>query len=69
MQSYKYDKAMPADNRNGGTSTLNNKDHKKVMLICLDLFCLFLGEYILEATICLVVIRAALCLHIVRGRQ
>ncbi|XP_078264584.1 phospholipid phosphatase 3 isoform X2 [Rhinoraja longicauda] len=42
MQSYKYDKAMPADNRNGGTSTLNNKDHKKVMLICLDLFCLFL---------------------------
>ncbi|XP_059840154.1 phospholipid phosphatase 3 [Hypanus sabinus] len=43
MQSYKYDKAMPADNRNGGTSTLNNKDHKKVMLICLDLFCLFLA--------------------------
>uniref|UniRef100_UPI00398E921C phospholipid phosphatase 3 isoform X2 n=1 Tax=Pristiophorus japonicus TaxID=55135 RepID=UPI00398E921C len=42
MQSYKYDKAMPADNRNGGTSTLNNKDHKKVMLICLDLFCLLL---------------------------
>uniref|UniRef100_UPI00398E8364 phospholipid phosphatase 3 isoform X3 n=1 Tax=Pristiophorus japonicus TaxID=55135 RepID=UPI00398E8364 len=43
MQSYKYDKAMPADNRNGGTSTLNNKDHKKVMLICLDLFCLLLA--------------------------
>ncbi|XP_067893153.1 phospholipid phosphatase 3 isoform X2 [Heterodontus francisci] len=42
MQSYKYDKAMPADNRNGGNSTLNNKDHKKVMFICLDLFCLFL---------------------------
>ncbi|XP_067846241.1 phospholipid phosphatase 3 isoform X2 [Heptranchias perlo] len=42
MQSYKYDKAMPADNRNGGNSTLNNKDHKKVMLICLDLFCLLL---------------------------
>ncbi|XP_048458188.1 phospholipid phosphatase 3 isoform X2 [Rhincodon typus] len=42
MQSYKYDKAMPADNRNGGNSTLSNKDHKKVMLICLDLFCLLL---------------------------
>ncbi|XP_078074767.1 phospholipid phosphatase 3 isoform X2 [Mustelus asterias] len=42
MQSYKYDKAMPVDSRSGGNSTLNNKDHKKVLLICLDLFCLLL---------------------------
>ncbi|KAM8929935.1 phospholipid phosphatase 3 [Pelodytes ibericus] len=45
MQNYKYDKAIvPPENRNGGSTTLNNNNgtgnSKKVMLVCLDIFCL-----------------------------
>uniref|UniRef100_A0A8C5QAQ0 Phospholipid phosphatase 3 n=1 Tax=Leptobrachium leishanense TaxID=445787 RepID=A0A8C5QAQ0_9ANUR len=45
MQNYKYDKAMaPPESRNGGSSSLNNNNGsgqcKKVLLVCLDVFCL-----------------------------
>ncbi|KAM5148403.1 phospholipid phosphatase 3 isoform 2-T2 [Mantella aurantiaca] len=44
MQNYKYDKAMPPESRNGGSTTLNNNNGpgscKRVLLIFLDLFCL-----------------------------
>ncbi|KAM3914347.1 phospholipid phosphatase 3 isoform 2-T2 [Leptodactylus fuscus] len=44
MQNYKYDKAMVPENRNGGSTTLNNNNGpgncKKILLIFLDLFCL-----------------------------
>ncbi|XP_029473852.1 phospholipid phosphatase 3 [Rhinatrema bivittatum] len=54
MQSYKYDKAMGPESRNGGGPALNNsgggggcKDggggSKKVLLILLDLFCLIMA--------------------------
>ncbi|XP_073449993.1 phospholipid phosphatase 3 isoform X1 [Aquarana catesbeiana] len=44
MQNYKYDKAMPPESRNGGSTTLNNNNGtgscKRILLIFLDLFCL-----------------------------
>ncbi|XP_030062127.1 phospholipid phosphatase 3 [Microcaecilia unicolor] len=47
MQSYKYDKAMVPESRNGGSSALNNNSgksrSKKVVLILLDLFCLVMA--------------------------
>ncbi|XP_069498214.1 phospholipid phosphatase 3 isoform X2 [Ambystoma mexicanum] len=46
MQSYKYDKAMAPESRNGGTPALNNNpaknSSKKVVMICLDVFCLLM---------------------------
>lgn len=47
MQRLLCEKMVP-EARNGGTSVLNNnndaKDHsRKKLLICLDIFCLFLG--------------------------
>lgn len=48
MQSYKYDKAIVPESKNGGSPALNNNPRKggskRVLLICLDLFCLFMGE-------------------------
>ncbi|KAJ8779690.1 hypothetical protein J1605_012574 [Eschrichtius robustus] len=48
MQNYKYDKAIVAESKNGGSPALNNNPRKggskRVLLICLDLFCLFMGE-------------------------
>ncbi|XP_069498213.1 phospholipid phosphatase 3 isoform X1 [Ambystoma mexicanum] len=47
MQSYKYDKAMAPESRNGGTPALNNNpaknSSKKVVMICLDVFCLLMA--------------------------
>ncbi|XP_043941444.1 phospholipid phosphatase 3 [Protopterus annectens] len=45
MQSYKYDKAMVPENRNGGNPTLNSQGDKskKVLLICLDFVCLIVA--------------------------
>uniref|UniRef100_A0A8D0HFA9 Phospholipid phosphatase 3 n=1 Tax=Sphenodon punctatus TaxID=8508 RepID=A0A8D0HFA9_SPHPU len=47
MQNYKYDKAIAPDSKNGGSPALNNNpaksSSKKVLLICLDLFCLFMA--------------------------
>nr|XP_033772584.1 phospholipid phosphatase 3 [Geotrypetes seraphini] len=47
MQSYKYDKAMVPESRNGGNPALNNNTgksrSKKVVLILLDLFCLLMA--------------------------
>ncbi|XP_039591933.1 phospholipid phosphatase 3 [Polypterus senegalus] len=48
MQNYKYDKSKRSESRNGGSSGLNNnnaaaKDNGRVMMVCLDLFCLFLA--------------------------
>ncbi|KAG8518965.1 Phospholipid phosphatase 3, partial [Galemys pyrenaicus] len=48
MQNYKYDKAIVPESKNGGSPALNNNPRrsgsKRVLLICLDLFCLFMGE-------------------------
>lgn len=48
MQNYKYDKAIAPESKNGGSPALNNNPRKggskRVLLICLDLFCLFMGE-------------------------
>lgn len=48
MQNYKYDKAIVPESKNGGSPALNNNPRKggskRALLICLDLFCLFLGE-------------------------
>lgn len=48
MQNYKYDKAMVPESKNGGSPALNNNPRngcsKRALLICLDLFCLFMGE-------------------------
>ncbi|EDL97886.1 phosphatidic acid phosphatase type 2B, isoform CRA_c [Rattus norvegicus] len=47
MQSYKYDKAIVPESKNGGSPALNNNPRKggskRVLLICLDLFCLFMA--------------------------
>ncbi|KAG5214805.1 phospholipid phosphatase 3 isoform X1 [Ovis aries] len=47
MQNYKYDKAIVAESKNGGSPALNNNPRKggskRVLLICLDLFCLFMA--------------------------
>ncbi|CAI5777080.1 Hypothetical predicted protein [Podarcis lilfordi] len=47
MQNYKYDKAMAPESKNGGSPALNNNPSKspskKALLICLDLFCLFMA--------------------------
>ncbi|EPY90226.1 lipid phosphate phosphohydrolase 3-like protein [Camelus ferus] len=47
MQNYRYDKAIVADSKNGGSPALNNNPRKggskRVLLVCLDLFCLFMG--------------------------
>ncbi|XP_042317584.1 phospholipid phosphatase 3 [Sceloporus undulatus] len=47
MQNYKYDKAMVPESKNGGSPALNNNPSKspskKALLICLDLFCLFMA--------------------------
>lgn len=47
MQNYKYDKAIPPESKNGGSPALNNNPRKggrkRVLLICLDLFCLFMA--------------------------
>lgn len=49
MQNYKYDKAIVPESKNGGSPALNNNPRKsgskRVLLICLDLFCLFMGEH------------------------
>lgn len=49
MQNYKYDKAIAPESKNGGSPALNNSPRrsgsKRVLLICLDLFCLFMGEH------------------------
>ncbi|MEE6495068.1 hypothetical protein FKM82_001941 [Ascaphus truei] len=46
MQNYKYDKAMVPESRNGGSAALNNNNGtgncKKILLLCLDIFCLIL---------------------------
>lgn len=48
MQNYKYDKAIVPESKNGGSPALNNNPRrggsKRALLICLDLFCLFMGE-------------------------
>lgn len=48
MQNYKYDKAIAPESKNGGSPALNNNPRrsgsKRVLLIGLDLFCLFMGE-------------------------
>lgn len=48
MQSYKYDKAIPPESKNGGSPALNNNpaksSSKKALLICLDFLCLVMGE-------------------------
>lgn len=48
MQSYKYDKAIAPESKNGGSPALNNNpakgSSKKVLLICLDFLCLVMGE-------------------------
>lgn len=48
MQNYKYDKAIVPESKNGGSTALNNNptksSSKKALLVCLDLFCLFMGE-------------------------
>lgn len=48
MQNYKYDKAIAPESKNGGSPALNNNPRKggskRVLLVCLDLFCLFMGE-------------------------
>uniref|UniRef100_A0A8D0DXD5 Phospholipid phosphatase 3 n=1 Tax=Salvator merianae TaxID=96440 RepID=A0A8D0DXD5_SALMN len=47
MQNYKYDKAIAPESKNGGSPALNNNPtkgpSKKALLICLDLFCLFMA--------------------------
>ncbi|OXB82122.1 UNVERIFIED_CONTAM: hypothetical protein H355_009001 [Colinus virginianus] len=47
MQSYKYDKAIAPESKNGGSPALNNNpakgSSKKVLLICLDFLCLVMG--------------------------
>lgn len=47
MQNYKYDKAIVPESKNGGSPALNNNPRKggskRVLLICLDLFCLFMA--------------------------
>jgi len=47
MQNYKYDKAIAPESKNGGSPALNNNPRKggskRVLLICLDLFCLFMA--------------------------
>nr|KAF6378779.1 hypothetical protein mMyoMyo1_009687 [Myotis myotis] len=47
MQNYKYDKAIVPESKNGGSPALNNNPRKggskRALLICLDLFCLFLA--------------------------
>ncbi|XP_006025792.1 phospholipid phosphatase 3 [Alligator sinensis] len=47
MQNYKYDKAIAPESKNGGSPALNNNpakgSSKKVLLIFLDLFCLFMA--------------------------
>lgn len=49
MQSYKYDKAIPPESKNGGSPALNNNpaksSSKKALLICLDCLCLVMGEH------------------------
>ncbi|KAK2107301.1 Phospholipid phosphatase 3 [Saguinus oedipus] len=48
MQNYKYDKAIVPESKNGGSPALNNNPRrsgsKRVLLICLDLFCLFMAQ-------------------------
>lgn len=48
MQNYKYDKAMVPESKNGGSPALNNNPRngcsKRALLICLDLFCLFMAS-------------------------
>lgn len=47
MQNYKYDKAIVPESKNGGSPALNNNPRrggsKRALLICLDLFCLFMA--------------------------
>ncbi|XP_027734873.1 phospholipid phosphatase 3 [Myiozetetes cayanensis] len=47
MQSYKYDKAIPPESKNGGSPALNNNpaksSSKKALLICLDCLCLVMA--------------------------
>uniref|UniRef100_A0A8V1A641 Phospholipid phosphatase 3 n=1 Tax=Gallus gallus TaxID=9031 RepID=A0A8V1A641_CHICK len=47
MQSYKYDKAIAPESKNGGSPALNNNpakgSSKKVLLICLDFLCLVMA--------------------------
>uniref|UniRef100_A0A667J5R5 Phosphatidic acid phosphatase type 2/haloperoxidase domain-containing protein n=1 Tax=Lynx canadensis TaxID=61383 RepID=A0A667J5R5_LYNCA len=47
MQNYKYDKAIAPESKNGGSPALNNNPRKggskRALLICLDLFCLFMA--------------------------
>eukprot|EP00071_Canis_lupus_P040975 XP_022274532.1 phospholipid phosphatase 3 isoform X2 [Canis lupus familiaris] len=47
MQNYKYDKAIAPESKTGGSPALNNNPRKggskRMLLICLDLFCLFMA--------------------------
>lgn len=52
MQSYKYDKAIAPESKNGGGPALGGPRRsggKRALLVCLDLFCLFMGELPLPA--------------------
>ncbi|XP_004869690.1 phospholipid phosphatase 3 isoform X2 [Heterocephalus glaber] len=48
MQNYKYDKAIVPESKNGGGPALSSSPRKscskRVLLICLDLFCLFMAS-------------------------
>uniref|UniRef100_F7B3Z1 Phospholipid phosphatase 3 n=1 Tax=Equus caballus TaxID=9796 RepID=F7B3Z1_HORSE len=47
MQNYKYDKAIAPDSKNGGSPALSSSPRrggsKRALLVCLDLFCLFMA--------------------------
>lgn len=48
MQNYKYDKAIVPESKNGGSPALGSDPRKsgskRALLVCLDLFCLFMGK-------------------------